>query len=932
MKKLSWKKITTLLSVTALLSGAIPVSVEATTNQNTPSSKLVAPDIQSIEAIARGTDIDDGTGYSNVEEKNDVSGTESIHADLNSTSDSNSKQSDSEDSPSESTSNTEQVVSSDDASSSNVLQETENSNSFSDSSQHAQQTTEDTASSDILSTNEIASPEFSYFTITDENPTIYTDETFENKLEMTSHLSGMTFRVEGTTIDKDGKTFFKLVDKTENLVGFINAASGIPVNTPLGAELKAEGFASLLQESFKIWTSTDLSQEIEDVSPFKKKTYTIIKKYHHLNGETYYAIADGSNNFIGIINESEVSLTANPQGLYQTFNKYVSLSNQSYVIWRNFEWGVQSNTSNLFRKTFLAKGLYNHSDGSTYFSIYDSSDKWVGYAKALDFTVAPNQGGIWHKENLYVNKTASSYPLWGDFNFQNKKGNSLNLGNKTVRVTGKYYHFDGKTYYSLYDNKNQWLGYIDSKGVTGNTNQGGAWHKENLYINKKGSTYPLWNDLNFSKQKGDSNKLQNKTVKATGKYLHFNGSTYYSLYDNKNTWLGYINASGVSASTNAQGNFHSFQKYVSITKSAYPTWTSFAFQNKSKLPAQYLWTYKVNGVYYHYNGSTYFSLYDHNNKWRGYVNSDATTITNDSGGIWQSENLQRKIIKKDYPIWQDLSFKTKRSNTNDHYGKQYTVKGKYRHFNGSLYYSLYAGSKWIGYVNSGATGSPFTIYSTKNISKYQIINNSSGNFYSSADPSSSKKSVKSKYYKYMVRAIKEANTSDGTYYLVELAGSGTDLGWIKANQTYSVQDSFYMYQTGGPFPSLNVKDLNIRVSINNQRVYIRSGSNTIYTMMCSTGLPGTPTPLGSFKIQAERGPWFWGASGGAAYYRSFHGHGIYLFHTVTITGPGQVGSYYHPEAIKLGKRASHGCIRLAVADAIWFYNNIPNNTPVNIVN
>ena len=36
----------------------------------------------------------------------------------------------------------------------------------------------------------------------------------------------------------------------------------------------------------------------------------------------------------------------------------------------------------------------------------------------------------------------------------------------------------------------------------------------------------------------------------------------------------------------------------------------------------------------------------------------------------------------------------------------------------------------------------------------------------------------------------------------------------------------------------------------------------------------------------------------------------------------------HQEVDKLGQKASHGCIRLSMDDSLWFYENIPQGTPV----
>lgn len=99
-------------------------------------------------------------------------------------------------------------------------------------------------------------------------------------------------------------------------------------------------------------------------------------------------------------------------------------------------------------------------------------------------------------------------------------------------------------------------------------------------------------------------------------------------------------------------------------------------------------------------------------------------------------------------------------------------------------------------------------------------------------------------------------------------------------------------------------------------------------MLCSTGTVFTPTPLGNFRIQQEKGSAF----SGAAYYRSFKDHGVYLFHTVPTSIAWSTNSFSSVEGKKLGQRASHGCIRLAVPDAKWFYYNMPYNTPVKIVN
>ncbi|WP_125547665.1 L,D-transpeptidase [Levilactobacillus lindianensis] len=114
------------------------------------------------------------------------------------------------------------------------------------------------------------------------------------------------------------------------------------------------------------------------------------------------------------------------------------------------------------------------------------------------------------------------------------------------------------------------------------------------------------------------------------------------------------------------------------------------------------------------------------------------------------------------------------------------------------------------------------------------------------------------------------------------------------------------------------------VNTSKQRVYVRSGNKVLYTMYCSTGTgKENATPHGTYYIQAERGKFFYNQNSGegAKYWVSWKDHGIYLFHSVPTD---KNGNYIESEAKQLGKTAaSHGCVRLSVADAKWVYTNVP---------
>lgn len=129
------------------------------------------------------------------------------------------------------------------------------------------------------------------------------------------------------------------------------------------------------------------------------------------------------------------------------------------------------------------------------------------------------------------------------------------------------------------------------------------------------------------------------------------------------------------------------------------------------------------------------------------------------------------------------------------------------------------------------------------------------------------------------------------------------------------------------YPDLNDTDgLSIEVSVAKQRLYLLKNGTRLCTMTVSTGKPETPTVTGDFYTENRRGEAFYGEQfGGGKYWIAFYGS--YLFHSVPIDAN---GNYIIEEGNKLGTPASHGCVRMSVADSYWFYTHIPAGIPVKI--
>jgi lipoprotein-anchoring transpeptidase ErfK/SrfK len=118
----------------------------------------------------------------------------------------------------------------------------------------------------------------------------------------------------------------------------------------------------------------------------------------------------------------------------------------------------------------------------------------------------------------------------------------------------------------------------------------------------------------------------------------------------------------------------------------------------------------------------------------------------------------------------------------------------------------------------------------------------------------------------------------------------------------------------------------VYVDISNQRVYIydRVSTKLVKCFICSTGMDGYDTPKGEFTV-TNRDVSFYNPEyqEGAYFWVQFNGN--ILFHSIPFDKDYKIEQ---EEEKKLGKKASHGCVRLQMDDAKWVYDNISSGTIV----
>ena len=190
--------------------------------------------------------------------------------------------------------------------------------------------------------------------------------------------------------------------------------------------------------------------------------------------------------------------------------------------------------------------------------------------------------------------------------------------------------------------------------------------------------------------------------------------------------------------------------------------------------------------------------------------------------------------------------------------------------------------------------------------------------------------ISGNFQKYTTRAVKSLQTQNG----MESTGVVDEETW---NLIFNDVRVVLPNATPKPTPEPTPVPFHIVVDVANQvtSVYGRD-ENGEYTvpvrqMLCSTGMKATPSDVGDWVLNGRHATWCifpkWGNSY-ARYWTRINSN--IAFHSPIYTAVSntamKIASYN-----MLGQRASHGCIRLAVWDAKWIYDNIGEGTVVSIV-
>jgi lipoprotein-anchoring transpeptidase ErfK/SrfK len=111
----------------------------------------------------------------------------------------------------------------------------------------------------------------------------------------------------------------------------------------------------------------------------------------------------------------------------------------------------------------------------------------------------------------------------------------------------------------------------------------------------------------------------------------------------------------------------------------------------------------------------------------------------------------------------------------------------------------------------------------------------------------------------------------------------------------------------------------IDVDLSKQRLVAYEGDTPVYWVAVSTGLPGTPTVTGQYRIYVKYPAQ---TMSGPGYYLPDVPYVMYFYQ-----GYGIHGTYWHNN---FGQPMSHGCVNTPTPDAQWLYNWAEVGTLINV--
>lgn len=323
----------------------------------------------------------------------------------------------------------------------------------------------------------------------------------------------------------------------EQLVSAKQQATVIEVNQ----ELKSR-FAIIQSNNDPIWKNIEsLGQATTQTTQILKSQVYLIKKQIEILDDPvrYFMIEANEETFF--VAESTIRLIKNLEG--EQYVNYVNLKKGNVTFFSKLTPKMEEarEWSGLKKGTFLSKEVYQHPNGKSYVSLYDSKKNKLGYFLLENIQIATGKEGNPQNYKKYVTITKKNQTIWKNFS-----GDAMSQTEKkwhqTFQTKERYEHYNGQVYLSLYDKNGKRIGYLNEKSLKIANGSQGVPQSTKKIVQLK-SSYVLWK--NFKGEKKATTSLKNQVFLIKEKYSHFNGQEYYGVFQMNGKRVGYINKKGV---------------------------------------------------------------------------------------------------------------------------------------------------------------------------------------------------------------------------------------------------------------------------------------------------------------------------------------------------------------------------------------------------
>ncbi|MEB5789998.1 trypsin-like serine protease [Mammaliicoccus sciuri] len=298
--------------------------------------------------------------------------------------------------------------------------------------------------------NELKIEDFNkYIYINDKNVKVWKDLNFNELYKNDKDILVRVYKAENLYTDSIGGKYLLIKDKNYQFIGFININDITEINataTNLSVQLKKENIKHFRNLFEDVKTDTKLS-----FNSYYKVKYT----YRLPNNRIIYSLYDKNDKWQGYVLNKDVN-----EIKFEPYDERVEIIKNNYTVWGDFFGKKNLDTKSIYHKVFNAKGIYKDKNNNrTYLKIYDSKDNYLGI-----LNINATEKVVPQSFNKDVKIISTKYNFY-NFLFDTVRNQSQNYINKKLHSKCLYKLSSGRVYYSLYDNKDKWIGYIEKEAV-----------------------------------------------------------------------------------------------------------------------------------------------------------------------------------------------------------------------------------------------------------------------------------------------------------------------------------------------------------------------------------------------------------------------------------------------------------------------------------